>query len=184
MRLLKSLVLYAGLALMSNPATADVGRLMSLAEGDLAKIRFHMSPKPIAEIAFKDAAGKPMSLQDYRGKYVLLNFWALWCAPCREEMPALNRLDAAVGGNFEVVTVATGRNSPAAVDKFFAEEGLNHLTKYYDKGFAMAQAMGVVGLPVSVFVDPDGNEIARVNGELVWDSPDAMALIRAWMAGS
>ena len=77
MRLLKSLVLYAGLALMSNPATADVGRLMSLAEGDLAKIRFHMSPKPIAETSFKDAAGKPMSLQDYRGKYVLLNFWAL-----------------------------------------------------------------------------------------------------------
>lgn len=184
MRLLRFLVLYAGLGLLSNPAAADVGHLMSLAEGDLAKIRFHMTPQEIQAPQFYDAAGNPRSLDDYRGKYVLLNFWALWCAPCREEMPALDRLDAAIGGNFEVVTVATGRNSKAAVDKFFVEENLKNLPKLYDKSFALAQSMGVLGLPGSVFIDPNGNEVARVQGELVWDSPEAKTLIRAWMAGS
>ena len=183
MRLLKFLVLYAGLALMSNPAAADVGRLMTLAEGDLAKIRFHLSPKQIETPDFQDAHGNPVSLQDYRGKYVLLNFWALWCAPCREEMPALDRLDASIGGNFEVVTVATGRNSKTAVDKFFVEKKLTNLPKLYDKGFALAQSLGVVGLPGTVFIGPDGQEVARVQGELVWDSPEAQTLIKAWMTG-
>lgn len=184
MRLLRFLVLYAGLGLVSNPAAADVGQLMSLAQGDLAKIRFHMDPRPVEAPSFQDANGKAVSLDDYRGKYVLLNFWALWCAPCREEMPALDRLDAAIPGNFEVVTVATGRNSKQAVDKFFSEKNLTNLPKLYDKSFALAQAMGVLGLPGSVFIGPDGKEVARVQGELVWDSPQAQALVRAWMAGS
>ncbi len=184
MRLLRTLVLYAALIVGSNPAHADVGQLMTLATGDLAKIRFHMAPKPLQAAAFHDEEGREVTLDKYRGKYVLLNFWALWCPPCVKEMPALNRLDAAIGGNFEVVTITTGRNARHAVDKFFAKKNLTHLPKLFDPKFALAQSVGVQGLPVSIFIAPDGSEVARVQGELVWDSPQAQALIQAWMAGS
>lgn len=184
MRLLKSLVLYAGLVIAGNPASADVGQLINLATGDLAKIRFHIAPKALEGAAFFDERGRAVTLDQYHGKHVLLNFWALWCPPCVKEMPALNRLDAAIGGDFEVVTITTGRNAKAAVDKFFAEKQLNSLPKLFDPKFALAQSVAVQGLPVSIFIAPDGSEIARVQGELIWDSPEAQALIRAWMAGS
>ena len=186
MRMMKLLVLYAGLAMgaISVPAAAETGHLIALANGDLAKIRFHGTPKPVTDAPFWDANGKPQTLGNYRGKYVLLNFWALWCAPCVREMPALDRLDAELGGaDFEVVTITTGRNRPEAVDKFFAEKALDHLPKLYDPKMKFAAQIGVRGLPVTILIDPDGNEVARAQGEVEWDSEAAKTLFRAWMTG-
>ena len=132
MRLFRYAVLYVGLCLLGNPASADVGRLIALADGELARIQFHATPRALDVPGFLDAEGGPASLRDYRGKYVLLNFWALWCAPCVKEMPALNRLDGAISGNFEVVTLTTGRNARPAVDTFFAEKRLVNLPKLFD----------------------------------------------------
>ncbi len=184
MRLFRSLVLYAGLALMGNPASADVGRLVALAEGELGRIQFHAEPRPLQLSAFEDENGAPATLDAYRGKHVLLNFWALWCAPCVKEMPALNRLDGAIGDGFEVVTLATGRNARPAVDVFFAEKQLDNLPKLFDPKMQIAREVGVPGLPVSIFINPEGQEIGRAVGDYEWDSPAAQALIRGWMAGS
>ncbi len=184
MRLIRSLVLYAGLALMGNPASADTGRLIALAEGELGRIQFHAEPRPLELSAFLDENGAPASLADYRGKHVLLNFWALWCAPCVKEMPALNRLDGAIGEGFDVVTLATGRNARPAVDAFFAEKQLGNLPKLFDPKMQIAREAGAIGLPVSLFINPEGQEIGRAVGDFEWDSPDAQALIRGWMSGS
>lgn len=183
MRILRLAVLYVGLTLMGNPAGADVGRLIALADGELSRIQFHASPRAIDAPGFLGADGGPASLADYRGKYVLLNFWALWCFPCVKEMPALNRLDGAIGGNFEVVTLATGRNARTAVDVFFQDKQLNNLPKLFDPKMAVARAIGVPGLPVTLFVDPEGREVARATGDFHWDSPEAQKLIRAWVSG-
>ena len=183
MRLIRSLVLYAGLALMGNPAGADVGRLVALAEGELGRIQFHAEPRPLELSAFLDEAGQPATLDDYRGKYLLLNFWALWCAPCVKEMPALNRLDGAIGDEFEVLTLATGRNARPAVDAFFAEKQLDNLPKLFDPKMQIAREAAVPGLPVSIFINPEGQEIGRAVGDYEWDSPAAQALVRGWMAG-
>lgn len=183
MRLFRSLVLYAALALGANTATADVGKLMELSTGDLAKISWLAEPEQVSDVAFKDAAGNDLTMKAYEGQYVLLNFWALWCAPCREEMPALDRLDAALSGEgFEVVTIATGRNSPMGVDNFFQEENLTSLPKLYDARMAMAREFGALGLPVSVLIGPDGKEVGRAHGAVHWDSDAAINLFRAWMA--
>lgn len=185
MRFLKLMVLYAGLSVGANPVAADTGALIALANGDLAKIRFHAEPRDVAQTVFHDANGRDVSLADYKGKHVLLNFWALWCAPCVREMPALDRLDTALGGpSFEVVTIATGRNARPAVDKFFAEKGLASLPKLFDPKMALARDLGARGLPVTVLIGPDGREIGRMAGEAEWDSPDAKALIGAWVSGS
>lgn len=183
MRLVRFIVLYAGLALMGNPAAADVGKLMSLATGELGRIQFHSSPQPLKAPAFLNESGGKASLADYRGKYILLNFWALWCAPCVKEMPALNRLDGAVGGPFEVVTLTTGRNARPAVDKFFAEKKLKNLPKLFDPKMAVARNVGALGLPVTLFIDPQGREVARATGDFEWDSPAAQKLIKAWVTG-
>ena len=186
MRFLKLLTLYAGLslgAIGAAPVMADTGALIALAQGDLGKLRFSSDPKHVPVTKFQDANGANVSMKDYRGRYVLLNFWALWCAPCREEMPALEALNQKVGG-LDVVTVATGRNARPAVDKFFAEEKLKTLPKLFDPKMNMARDFGALGLPVTVLIDPEGREIARAAGAVHWDSPAAIKLFETWIAGS
>ena len=184
MSFLRLAVLYVGLCLMGNPAAADVGRLVALADGELSRIQFHASPRAIDAPAYLDVNGNEASLEDYRGKYILLNFWALWCAPCVKEMPALNRLDGAIDGNFEVVTLTTGRNARAAVDVFFDDKKLSNLPKLFDPRMNVARAVGALGLPVTLFIDPEGREVARATGDFHWDSPEAQKLIKAWVSGS
>ncbi|GFE65053.1 thioredoxin [Litoreibacter roseus] len=183
MRMLRFLVLYAAVGLGANTASADTGALIALADGDLAKLQFHAEPRAVTQVTFKDSVGGPVSLSDYEGNYVLLNFWALWCAPCREEMPALNALDKKFEGqNFEVVTVATGRNARPAVDVYFEKENFTNLPKLFDPKMALARDFGATALPVSVLIGPDGREIARASGAVDWASPAAIKLFQTWMA--
>ncbi|RMD47432.1 MAG: TlpA family protein disulfide reductase [Alphaproteobacteria bacterium] len=187
-------LLYAALALGANLALAprlaagggpDPARLRALRRGDMRKLVVHDRPKPLPGTPIEDAAGRPVRLSDWRGKVVLVNFWATWCAPCREEMPHLDRLAAELGGpDFAVLTVATGRNPPAAIDAFFEEIGVRHLPKLRDPGMALARQIGVFALPVTLILDRDGREIARMTGDADWAGPDARALIEAILAGS
>lgn len=180
--MLRFLVLYTALALGANAAAA--ADLEALKQGDMKKLVLAESPAPAPDVAFKDPSGGDRRLADWRGKVVLVNFWATWCAPCRAEMPALDRLQAELGGDsFEVVTVATGRNALPAIDKFFDEAGVTRLPKFKDERQALARAMGVIGLPVTVILDAEGNEVARLIGEAAWDTPEAKALISALTAG-
>ncbi|WP_298258745.1 TlpA disulfide reductase family protein [uncultured Litoreibacter sp.] len=182
MRFLKLLVLYAGLALGANPAVAGTDALFALAKGDLAGLQVHGEPRALPATKFLDAGGNKVGLSAYRGKYVLLNFWALWCAPCVKEMPSLDRLDAKLGGaKFEVVTITTGRNARPAVDRFFDEKKLAHLPKLFDPKMTLIRDIGGRGLPFTVLIDPQGREVARMNGDAEWDSPAALAMLRGWM---
>ncbi|MFY0692641.1 MAG: TlpA family protein disulfide reductase [Paracoccaceae bacterium] len=186
MRLLQSLVLYAGLALGANTAVAaDLSETAALETGDLEKIRFAEAPAPVSDVVFADAEGNPVTLADYRGEYVLLNFWALWCAPCREEMPAFDRLmERMDGAPFRVVTVATGRNALPRIVEFFEEHDLTNLPILLDPKMELAQSSGALGLPVTLLINPDGQEVARAQGALHWDSDAAVELFRSWMAKS
>ena len=186
MRRLRIVVVYLALLAGANPVAAEnLGSLIALAEDDLAKIRFEVKDTAAPDILFMDAHEKPVSLKAYEGKYVVLNFWALWCAPCRHEMPHLDDLAKQLGPQgLAVVTIATGRNSPSAVDRYFAEAGFTHLPKYYDPKMELAAALKVGGLPVTLLIGPDGKEIGRAAGAVVWNSDQALRLFRTWMSGS
>ena len=172
-------VLYTALALGANPAVADVAKADALREGSMRKLIFD-GPFEVSQVAFTDAAGAEMRLSDFSGKHVLVNFWATWCAPCREEMPMLSELQAEFGGDdFEVVTIATGRNPQPAIDRFFEEIGVDNLPKYLDPRSALARDMDVLGLPITLILDPEGREIARMRGDAEWNSDSAKAIIRA-----
>ena len=124
--------------------------------------------------------GEELTLADYQGKTILVNFWATWCAPCRKEMPQLAALQTQLGGDtFEVVTIATGRNPVPAMKAFFAEIGVDNLPLNTDARQALARSMGVLGLPVTVIIGPDGLEIGRLQGDADWASESAVALLTA-----
>ncbi|WP_170402768.1 TlpA disulfide reductase family protein [Ruegeria arenilitoris] len=180
MRLFRLIPLYMALALGANAALAmDAETLGPLREGTLKRLILHKEPKPVEAVEFQlEDDGGTATLEDYRGKYVLLNFWATWCAPCRKEMPQIAELQAEFGGDkFEVLTLATGRNSPAGIKKFFEENGIENLPRHQDKGSAVAREFGVIALPITVILDPDGNEIARLIGDADWNSDSAKAII-------
>jgi thiol-disulfide isomerase/thioredoxin len=181
MRKLLFAFVYTALVLGANTASADVSSLEALREGDMKKLVFHETPKATstAEFALADGAGTG-TLADYNGKYVLLNFWATWCAPCRKEMPMLSELQSEFGGDdFEVVTLATGRNSPIGIQKFFDEIGVDNLPRHMDPKQAVARDMAVLGLPITVILNPEGAEIARLRGDADWSSESAKSIVRA-----
>jgi thiol-disulfide isomerase/thioredoxin len=141
------------------------------------------TPADVPEIAFADAAGQPKTLADYAGKVVLLNIWATWCAPCRKEMPTLDRLQAKLGGpDFEVVALSMDRKGPDAVKKFFAETGVTRLALNIDTSAKAMFTLGAVGLPMTLLIDRDGKEIGRLIGPAEWDAPDMVDFIRGRIA--
>lgn len=178
-------MMYTALLAGANPATADTAELSGLRAGDMKKLTIHSSPVATSDAAFnlEDDGGKG-TLADYRGKYVLLNFWATWCAPCRKEMPQINALQKEFGGDdFEVLTIASGRNSPEGIKRFFKEAGIDSLPRHQDPKQALASQMGIFGLPITVIIDPEGREIARLRGDAEWDSDSAKSIIKALIAG-
>jgi len=113
----------------------------------------------------------------------LVNFWATWCAPFRKEMPMLSELQTEFGGEgFEVVTIATGRNELGAMKRFLGEVGVDNLPLYLDPQQALARDMAVLGLPITVILDPEGREIARMRGDAEWNGDSAKAIIAALLA--
>lgn len=179
MKRLVAAALYISLAMGAIPAHADTTAAAALRDGDMRKLIFHDTPESTsnAEFELADGAGTA-TLADYKGKYVLLNFWATWCAPCRHEMPMLSALQTEFGGpDFEVLTIATGRNSPAGISKFFDETGIDNLPRHQDPKQKLAAQMGIFGLPITVIIDPEGREIARLRGDADWISDSAKAII-------
>ena len=176
----KSAFLYLALALGANGLAADPYGLTDLREDSLKKLVVHETPRDLAEVPFTTAEGGAAQLSDYAGKALLVNFWATWCAPCRAEMPMLSALQADLGGEgFEVVTIATGRNARPAMEKFLSEVGAENLPMHTDPRQQLARASGVLGLPVTLLVDAEGREVARLTGEAEWDSASARAIIAA-----
>jgi thiol-disulfide isomerase/thioredoxin len=129
--------------------------------------------KPIAALGFKDADGSARTLADFNGKVVLLNIWATWCIPCRKEMPALDRLQAHLGGpDLEVVPLSIDRGGIEVIRKFYDETGITHLAMYVDASGQAVQQLRVVGLPTTFLIDRAGLERGFVIGPAEWDSPE------------
>jgi DsbE subfamily thiol:disulfide oxidoreductase len=145
----------------------------------------HESPRPLPDIKFENDQGEALSLADFRGKLVLLNIWATWCAPCRREMPTLKRLQAELGGpDFEVVALSLDRKGLSVVQVFYAELGLETLPIYVDASGEAQRALSVLGLPTTLLLDRDGNEIGRLLGPAEWDSPQMVGFFREYLKRS
>jgi thiol-disulfide isomerase/thioredoxin len=170
--------LAGALATLASPALANIGP--ELARGTLAKFQLAKPPKTLPELAFNDADDKPLKLADYKGKIVLLNFWATWCAPCVKEMPSLDRLQAELGKDkFVVLPLSLDGPSRPKVAPFYQDKKLSNLGVYFDKGRKAMQALDISILPTSILIDGEGRELGRLEGEADWEKPEALALVKA-----
>jgi thiol-disulfide isomerase/thioredoxin len=132
---------------------------------------------------FKGANGKRLSLEDFRGRVVLLNIWATWCGPCRAEMPSLDRLQALHGADgLDVIAVSVDREGAAVVRAYYQKSGIRNLRLYVDSDRATLSAFRPDGIPMSVLIDREGNVVGEMTGAARWDSAEATALVQRYLA--
>ena len=161
-----------------------VKAMRPLARGDVAAVQVPKEPRPVPALAFTGPDGQPTSLAAFRGKTVLFNLWATWCAPCRHEMPALDRLQATLGGDaFQVVAVNIDTRNPDKPRQWLADNGIARLAYFSDpaaKTFQELKSAGkAFGMPTTLIVDRDGCELGVIAGPADWAGEDALRLLRA-----
>ncbi len=143
-------------------------------------MRLHEAPQELLSPPFVDGEGRDLTLEDFRGRVVLVNVWATWCVPCREEMPTLDRLQARLGGDeFHVLPLSIDRAGLPAVRRFYDEIGIRHLDLYVAESLRAMLAFAVLGLPTTLLVDRKGREISRLAGPAEWDSSEAVELFES-----
>lgn len=164
-------------------AKADIAKeVAASATGDVAAMLAADPPQSLKGLAFNAPDGKPMTLADRSGKTVLLNLWATWCFPCREEMPALNALEKELGSDkFEVIAVNVDAGDDVKPKKFLSETGIDTLGYYRDNTLALFNDLKkrglALGLPVTLLIDAEGCLLAHMNGPAEWAGADAKKLI-------
>lgn len=158
--------------IVSNPPKPQAGQLTAFVK--------HAAPVSLPDITFQDADGKDVKLSDLKGKTILLNLWATWCAPCREEMPSLDRLQKAMASDkFEVVALSLDRAGYAASRKFLDDLKTTAVKLYVDASSKEGMKLKVAGMPTTILINKDGLEVGRLAGAAAWDSDEAKKLISA-----
>lgn len=159
------------------------GKIGPLAKGEVAAMVAIDQPRKLTSVAFNGPDGEPLTLENFAGKTVLLNLWATWCVPCREEMPALNALEKEMGNdNFQVVAVNIDTGDDEKPKAFLSETGVDSLQLYRDNTIGVFNSLKkeglAFGLPVTLLIDDKGCLVSAMNGPAAWDSGDAKALIK------
>lgn len=159
------------------PAVPDINQASTTLDFGGQRFLRWSTPRQLPALSFKNQNGKTLSLADFRGRVVLLNIWATWCPPCREEMPSLDRLNAKRSSPaFEVVALSIDMDT-AAVASFYREIGIKTLKGYFDPGANSAALLGAFAVPATLLIDRDGREIGRALGPAQWDSAEVEAMI-------
>ncbi|MGE0768372.1 MAG: TlpA family protein disulfide reductase [Hyphomicrobiaceae bacterium] len=154
-----------------------------LSTGQMAAFVFKKAPEELPELPFQDKDGKSRTLKEWQGKVVLVNLWATWCAPCRKEMPSLDRLQAELGSDkFEVVAISADKTGIAGAKRFLDQIKIQKLGVYADPTVRIHSGLKAIGMPASLVIDAKGREIGRLVGPAEWDSAEAKTLIKAVIA--
>jgi len=167
-------------SLGASTSTAFSQNLKELLVGDMKYIVLAKEPKVIKDFSFIDGNSKTHKISDHRGKVILLNFWATWCAPCRKEMPGIDTVQAEMAGDdFEVIALSIDTKGIERVKKFLKNLKIKNLAPYNDSTLKSGRAVGVFGLPATLLIDRQGREVGRMVGPTEWDSDESRALIQA-----
>ena len=161
MRLLSLKLLLLFIYLLFSSITSADQKL------DIKNLKIHKDPKKVNDIMFKNSEDITISLDDFKGKLVVINFWATWCAPCREEMPSLDILQS--NKNFQdliILPINVGKENKDKAKKFFNDLQIKNLKLYYDDSVKLANTFSLIGLPTTIFINKEGDEFARIIGSV------------------
>ena len=175
-----AVIITATALVASRPGFQPVGSAVAAESEKIEPKDFiwHEKPMPAPATVFKDANDADKTLTDFAGKVLIVNFWATWCAPCVKEMPALDRLNAKLGGkDFQVVAINQERNGPKVAKPFAEKQGWK-LPVYLDAATGFYRDAKLRGLPTSIIIGKNGQELGRVEGEVVWDSPAVEKMVQ------
>ena len=179
------LAVIAAIVLLAAIASSPVKHVIAdnpPLTGWMEQFNLNETPLPVPETAMQNGAGETVTLKSFRGKVLLVNFWATWCAPCIREMPSLDRLQAALGGSeFAVIAVNSDREGSKVAGPFLEKLGIRNLDLYIDEKMTIARALGVKGLPATFLISADGHVLGRLDGLAEWDSPEAAALVQHYL---
>ena len=134
---------------------------------DIKNLKIHKDPKKVTNIVFRNSEDLMVSLEDFDNKLVIINFWATWCAPCREEMPSLDILQSNKKiKNLIILPINVGKENIDKAKKFFEDLEIKNLQLYYDDSVKLANNFSLIGLPTTIFINKDGKEFARILGSI------------------
>ena len=152
-------------------------------EGQVQNFEAFSEPLQITDVPVLTKTGGTTTLAQFRGKFVILNFWATWCGPCIRELPSLARLDAALPDDrARVVLISQDRGGFKQIGRFFKKLEVSFPENFVDQRMKFSRSIGVVSLPTTILIAPDGKEIGRLVGAAEWDSPEALNLVN-WYLG-
>lgn len=175
--LVASIAVWGVIALNSDQKSSEKGTAPPL-NGWMQNFTPSETPAPAPPFEALAEDGARVSLADFRGKLVLINFWATWCLPCIREMPTLVRLQNARGGDrFTVLALSQDLEGWKQVAPFRARLKLERLPMLVDEDTRISQAYNIIGMPTTILIGRDGKEIGRLVGVSEWDSKEALALI-------
>ena len=139
----------------------------SIEQPKLKNIVVYKAPKKIENIEFRNVDNDILQLNDFNNSLIILNFWATWCAPCREEMPSLDKLDGSnLFDNLEIIPINIGKETKLKSINFFKEIKIKNLDIYYDENFEIPKKLFLRGLPTTILINKNGQEFARILGEI------------------
>jgi len=156
----------------------------TLDAGEVA-VQLHARPRPLVNFRFTDGNGQPTDLAAFRGRVVLLNIWATWCAPCREELPTLDALQEQLGGpGFAIIALSIDKGGLPEAQPFLERIGVTRLRAYADTFGEATERYSATGVPLVLVIDPQGREIGRRLGRATWDNPATVSLLRSLIPGT
>lgn len=179
-------IAISAMVISMAPLTAKTGAVQAESgppvEGQVQNFEVFSAPIETTDVTVLTRDGGKTTLGQFRGKYVVLNFWATWCGPCIRELPSLERLDAALPDDkAQVVLVSQDRAGFQQTDRFLKKLGVSFPDNFVDERLKFSRALGIVSLPTTLLIGPDGKEVGRLVGHAEWDSPEALALVNWYL---
>ncbi len=148
---------------------------------EIKNIVIHKDPKVYDNVIFLDKNDKKLNIKEFRGNLILLNFWATWCEPCKEEMPSLNRLQVNENlSNLKIFAINISQESKKKVNDFFKDLNIENFDSYYDAPTTLAKTFSLRGVPTSILLDKDGKEFSRIIGSIDFDDKNFIEWLKTY----
>jgi len=148
---------------------------------EIKNIVIHKDPKVYDNVIFLDKNDRKLNIKEFRGNLILLNFWATWCEPCKEEMPSLNRLQVNENlSNLKIFAINISQESKKKVDDFFKDLNIENFDPYYDAPTTLAKKFSLRGVPTSILLDKDGKEFSRIIGSINFDDKNFIEWLKTY----